>query len=1120
MMVTFVSQCEKNALKKTRRVLDAFANRIGDNTWQTIITEDGLLTVKKMLRKTASKSTAVSCHWIRSRSRSQFIWVVGNKSKFNEQGLVPVNSTKRNLLNMEIENDWKYLPLIKSLTGLAALLHDWGKASRLFQNKLSPNSKSKFKGDPIRHEWISCLLLNALVRSSDAGDEDWLKVLIMGELDEQRIKAVAGENIGNPLQGLPDAAKLIAWLIVSHHRLPLYSWDKKEVRSKYNGEYFSQIDGLLGEISKQWGYENRQDEAEYQSRVKQCFEFPKGLLTQSKQWNKLVKRRASQLQQQLPLIKEAIADGSYRLVLHHARLCLMLGDHNYSSQDAAKGWQDTTGLFANTDRDTNQFKQKLDEHLVGVAKVALDTAHLLPAFESEPPLAQDIQALRKKSTDSNFKWQDKAVDSITDWRQQQSKQKFGFFAVNMASTGCGKTFANAKVMRALSADQKSLRYILALGLRTLTLQTGDEYRQRIGLDKSQLAVLIGSKTVADLHNKRVAEEEELTAEAVGSESAESLLDEFIDYDCDIPESGLTTVLTKNKDKQFLYAPVLACTIDHIMAATETKRGGRYILPSLRLMSSDLVIDEIDDFTGSDLIAIGRLIHLAGMLGRKVMISSATIPPSLAEGYFNAYKKGWQLYCRSRTESQAIIGCAWIDESFTQVETVKSSDSDTAIAQYKSFHDAFIDKRIKLLTNQPARRKGHIVACEVNKANTKSADEISKQEAYFQHIKDAVLVKHQHHHTVDVMTNKQVSFGVVRVANISPCVELTRYLLKTAFPADTEVKVMAYHSQQVLLLRHEQERHLDQVLKRKEKVGEAAKAFSNGIIRGHLDNSNAKQVIFILVATPVEEVGRDHDFDWAVVEPSSYRSIVQLAGRVRRHREGEVTQANIGLMQYNYKAYIEGDKQGSVYFTRPGYETKPMLTHDLSKIINLTTLENGINAIPRITQLDKSQGQHLAGIEHRAIGTLLTQYAQLGPETLQGYLDSTWFLTALPQLLHGFRQSEPSNKIFLVVNSDDEDCYFTQKDEQGLRVTDIAGNLINIENILQITQVNLSISERNNLWLVRDYVDVLDAHIDEDVLPTRRQVSLRYGELSFVVRDGDKYQYSDQFGLVKIGRKQC
>jgi CRISPR-associated endonuclease/helicase Cas3 len=94
MMVTCVSQCEKNALKKTRRVLDAFANRIGDNTWQTLITEDGLFTVKKMLRQTASKSTAVSCHWIRSRSRSQFLWVVGSKDKFNAEGVVQVNSTK------------------------------------------------------------------------------------------------------------------------------------------------------------------------------------------------------------------------------------------------------------------------------------------------------------------------------------------------------------------------------------------------------------------------------------------------------------------------------------------------------------------------------------------------------------------------------------------------------------------------------------------------------------------------------------------------------------------------------------------------------------------------------------------------------------------------------------------------------------------------------------------------------------------------------------------------------------------------------------------------------------------------------------------------------------------
>ena len=99
MMVTFISQCEKKALNRTRRVLDAFANRIGNNTWQTVITEEGLIAVKTLLRKTATKNTAVACHWIRSRSRSELVWIVGNRRRFNAQGIVPVNSTAKNLLN-------------------------------------------------------------------------------------------------------------------------------------------------------------------------------------------------------------------------------------------------------------------------------------------------------------------------------------------------------------------------------------------------------------------------------------------------------------------------------------------------------------------------------------------------------------------------------------------------------------------------------------------------------------------------------------------------------------------------------------------------------------------------------------------------------------------------------------------------------------------------------------------------------------------------------------------------------------------------------------------------------------------------------------------------------------
>lgn len=148
MMVIFVSRCEKKALNSTRRVLDAFADRVGDSTWQTVITEDGLAVVKTLLRKNATKNTAVSCHWIRSRSRSDLVWIVGNRNKFNKDGIVPVNTTQKNIQHNEWENNWESLPQIKTLTAIAALFHDWGKSSVLFQKKLVSNSKL---ADPLRH---------------------------------------------------------------------------------------------------------------------------------------------------------------------------------------------------------------------------------------------------------------------------------------------------------------------------------------------------------------------------------------------------------------------------------------------------------------------------------------------------------------------------------------------------------------------------------------------------------------------------------------------------------------------------------------------------------------------------------------------------------------------------------------------------------------------------------------------------------------------------------------------------------------------------------------------------------------------------------------------------------
>ena len=392
----------------------------------------------------------------------------------------------------------------------------------------------------------------------------------------------------------------------------------------------------------------------------------------------------------------------------------MLSDHYYSSLDSNLGIGDIKcPLFANTDRKSGALKQRLDEHLIGVELNAKRIVHTLPRLERSLPRIARHKGFRQRSKDARFRWQDRAYDLAAGLQVKSATQ--GFFGINMASTGCGKTLANGRILYALADPIKGARFCIALGLRTLTLQTGDVYREHLGLGSEDLAVLVGGGSVRALHEHQ----QQQGVISHGSESAEDLLPEnhYVHFEGSLEDGPLNRWLGKNLDaKKLLNAPILTCTIDHLMPATESSRGGHQIAPMLRLMSSDLVLDEPDDFGLEDLPALTRLVHWAGLLGSRVLLSSATLPPAIVESLFLAYLEGRRCYQQNRgvPGQTTKICCAWFDEYGVQAGDHADADS------FLHTHHSFVEKRLIKLHQAPVRRSAVIQTLDIRTGQQRDA----------------------------------------------------------------------------------------------------------------------------------------------------------------------------------------------------------------------------------------------------------------------------------------------------------------------------------------------------------------------------------------------------------------
>ncbi|WP_294834188.1 type I-F CRISPR-associated helicase Cas3f [uncultured Gilliamella sp.] len=1016
MNILLVSQCKKRALTETRRIIDQFAERCGERTWQTPMTSAGLQTLYKLLRKTARKNTAVACYWTHGKNLTDLLWIVGDKSQFNQQGRVPTNRTKRDILRSDNENSWQHAISIQLIATIAALLHDLGKATVGFQDKLR---KASITGDPYRHEWISLQLFLLMIHDCTTNQEVLTRLANFADYQQQKpdwyLKLSKIEKCD--LSQLPLFAQWIGWLIVSHHRMPFLMPIKyKDCQEKQKDDFdISQL--TTKSFFKTFkAVEKWVKNSDSQHPFPEHFWQLKSDITLSQTWLKKLSRYASKAFNHAPLMQLTEVD---TLLLHLSRLSLMVADHNYSSLPCydKEADEDTAILIANTNKGPKA-KQRLDDHLIGVANLTARFARLLPKLSEELPAINQHKPFTKRTTNKRFQWQNHAFDLSRSY--QQLSDNNGFFGVNMASTGCGKTLANGRIMYALSSPQRGVRFTIALGLRVLTLQTGNALRERLHLTDEHLAILVGGKaiqTLFDLENQNKTSDNKRKAnlDSLGCESIESLVDEFIDVaESGIADNELGTIIENSKARKLIYTPIVTCTVDHLMQASECVRGGKYIAPTLRLLTSDLILDEPDDFDQQDLPALARLVHLAGLYGSKVLLSSATLTPDLIVGLFDAYQAGRKIFNQNNGKHDSSFVCGWFDEYQQSIEQILDTNN------FRDHHNQFVEQRVKKLEKGVCRRQGQILEL-LNYSLDKKENLDQGYALLAKQLLEQAYHFHLDHHQQDEKSSKKISIGLMRFAHIDDVMLLTKqFYNQTELPADVKFHLVVYHARQLLLLRSQLEEKLDRILNR----SDPNQLFEQLEIHTAIANSDKKNQIFIVIGTPVTEVGRDHDYDWAIIEPSSMRSIIQLVGRVWRHRPEKIAQkANVAILGSNLKSIKYGNNLGihNPCFTKPGFEQKSLFllkTHKTDQLITSDQLMN-INAAPRIIS-DNQNELTLAGLEHYVMANLFPVNAQKC-----NYVTSYWQPNLAHhhcvhlQLISPFRMPEQS-----------QDEYICQLDEEG------------------------------------------------------------------------------------------
>ncbi|WLQ14269.1 type I-F CRISPR-associated helicase Cas3f [Hahella aquimaris] len=879
MHVLFVSQCEKKALKRTRAILDRYAIRIADRCWVTPITEEALHDVRLVIRRQASRHTAVACYRNKGMQQMRLLWTVGKSSTFGAQGEAAIGTRSRAKPQLP---PWAKIACLVAQAG--GFDHDVGKASRHFQHKLHQalTENSVIIKDRTRHEWTSMKLYQWMRRLKLF---DWS--IAWQSLKDDPAKNDMPFKVGTTFKPISSVFDALDFIVLTHHSLLGPSEPKNSGDTPTNEEHTQRLNGM----------------GDDDSLFEPAADIDMALLGRL--------ARLTERLQQAHIDRQD--DPSYwRAIAIISRAGLILADHEVSSRTPAPNLRKKSSLFANTKslnfqsfrRSRSSKKQRacelnqsLEWHLSNVGMRAAEYVHYFVNSGLPGVTQQSRDQILSPSCSERFSWQDVAVSHLCNL----SENFIPTLIFNLAGTGAGKTRMNVKALTALRPEEEPLRIAAGFNLRTLTLQTHSALKSQLGLGEDEVACVIGDRLPEALHDAGMKYDEdnelELEYETTGG-VAEN------------PAWLRTLLLNRPHLSDLVGSPVLVSTMDYLVNAGDLSKQGHHAEALLRIASSDLILDEVDSYDPESLVSVLRVVQMSALFGRNIIASSATLAEPVANALFEAYQSGVEMYAALRNATPE-VRVAFLDNHL---------DPHSVILKDKcAFNDAYRDRlqaQMRRVSEQPIYRMPTFRKIPLPNSPSPAFD------TFCHAIEESVFEMHKNHRW-NYIAGKRVSFGIVRVAQVKTCVEIARRLGK--HPC---IHVTAYHSVDMPLRKFRKEQALDRLFKRnpEQTYGSNSALLSDPDIQDRVAKTPGDDILFIVVATPIEEVGRDHDFDWAVIEPSSVHSIVQLAGRVNRHRLISVTTPNITILQYNLR-YLE--KKARSFF-HPGNEPAdfPYETHDV------------------------------------------------------------------------------------------------------------------------------------------------------------------------------------------------